>query len=284
MVSSFWECTVMAIRGCGRNHFPFVIMIKTFIHNKWRSVPDKWNDLTVKQLVQVLSVFGNTDDVVQAKLKLLKIITGLNWWQWVNASADELNDRLHLVDFLIKENTLTRNLLPSYRGFAGPADDFENLVMSEFVYTEAFFQQKADNYADVEALDNLISILYRKKKKGYDSDRNQDGDIREPFNEFVCKHYAKDEVCFWPLKVKECIFFWYEGCRSKLAADFPEVFAGGEGDPAKYGLVSIMRNVAEKGVHGKFEDVERKPVRLIMLELDEMMTEAKNLKDSMNHG
>jgi hypothetical protein len=254
-------------------------MIKVFIHKKYRSVPTTWNELTGKQLVQVIEVFDMDEELMPARLKLLKILSGLSWWQWVFADADELNDSLHLVDFLIKENALTKNVLPIYKGFAGPSDNFENLLMEEYVYSEAFFEKYAAEPSNVEALDDLIAILYRPRKKGYDTALNSKGDVRLPFNEFECRHYAQQEVAFWPLKVKRSILHWYEGCRGQLAADYPDVFSGsGEGDPAKYGMVSVMRNVAEKGIHGNFKDVEKLPVRMVMLELDEMMTEAKNIE------
>jgi hypothetical protein len=100
-------------------------------------------------------------------------------WRWLFISADELNDALYLTDFLIGENSLTTNHLLKYKGFAGPADDFENLLMSEFAYTEDYFlrwralavlplQGEPEGAgAGVELLNQLVAVLYRKIKRGY---------------------------------------------------------------------------------------------------------------------
>jgi hypothetical protein len=252
-----------------------VTLIKLLLNKKYYSVAAKWNELTAKQLVKIISVFEKPGEVTEARIKLLQIITGISMWRWLFISADELNDALYLTDFLIGENSLTANHLLKYKGFAGPADDFENLLMSEFAYTEDYFLRWKADEVNVELLNQLVAVLYRKAKRGYNKAINKDGDARVEFNEYVCKYHAKRSVAKWPLNVKLAIAHWYDGCRTKLVNDYAEVFSGGEGDPAKYGLVSIMRNVAEKGVHGNFKDVEKLHVRMVMLELDEMMNEAK---------
>jgi hypothetical protein len=261
-------------------------MIKLLLNKKYYSVPTKWNELTAKQLVKIISIFEKPGEVTEARMKLLQIITGISMWRWIFVSADELNDALYLTDFLIGENSLTKNHLSNYKGFAGPADDFENLLMCEFAYTEDYFLryraafplQGEPKGAGVDLLNQLVAVLYRKTKRGYNKAINKDGDARAEFNEYVCKYHAKRSIASWPLNVKLAIAHWYDGCRTKLVNDYAEVFSGGEGEPAKYGLVSIMRNVAEKGVHGNFKDVEKLHVRMVMLELDEMMSEARKLQ------
>lgn len=249
------------------------------INKKLYAFPTGWNDLTFRQLVQVLNLFQHCGNVYELNIRLLKVLTGMGWWRFLNCKPEQLAELLYLNEFLGRSNDLTAQLLPKYKGFYGPAADFENLVMCEFVFSEdAFFKWKESG--DEQHLNALVAVLYRRPKAHYDHTVNADGDGRLPFNEYLAQYHAKQTVARWPLAVRRAIAFWYEGCRERLFADFPNVFGGSGGDPAKYGLLSIMRNVAEKGVHGKFADVERMHVRLVMVELDEMMDEVRRIKQS----
>ena len=250
------------------------------IHKKLYTVPTSWNEITGKQLVKVMDLLSKEVYPQEAMLYLLKILTGIRWWRFFLSSPTVFYEFFYLTEFLLKENTLTKNVLPKYKGFIGPSDDFENLLMCEFAYTEDYFLRWREDESNIQLLNELVAVLYRKKKSGYDEKKNEDGDAREPFNEYLCKYYASAVIYHWPLAVKKAIAHWYDGCRTKMMQDFPSVFSGGGGEPAKYGLLSIMRSVAEKGVHGKFKDVEGLHVRMVMVELDEMMTEVEKIKKS----
>lgn len=254
------------------------------IHKKLFAVPDCWNELTGPQLVQVMEVFENPGELDEARLKLLQIITGMKRWRMKLVPPAALMDVIYLGDFIITENTLTKNLLPQYKSFYGPADDFGNLLMCEFTYAEDYFLRwKQGEEKDESLLNALVAVLYRKAKKNYDKKKNEEGDVREKFNEHVCNYHAKHTVKNWPLQTRKAITHWYDGCRSKLSKDYPDVFSGSGGEPAKYGLVSMMLNVAEKGTFGDFDKVEQKPVRLVMVQLDEMVQEAKKMEQQMKN-
>ncbi|RYZ62350.1 MAG: hypothetical protein EOO14_02530 [Chitinophagaceae bacterium] len=252
------------------------------LNKKTYSVPTTWNELTAKQVVKVVDLLSRETDVHEGYLRLLKILTGMSWWRFINTKAERFADFFYLVEFLVKENTLTKNLLPKYRGFVGAADDFENLLMCEFAYTEDFFLRWKEDETNETLLNQLVAVLYRKPKRFYNERTNKDGDARQPFNEYLSRYHAGAAIGSWPLKTKRAIAVWYDGCRTKMMKDFPNVFNGSGGEPAKYGLVSIMRNVAEKGVHGNFKEVEKLHVRMVMLELDEMMTEVQKIKQQSN--
>lgn len=244
------------------------------LNKRFYTVPTSLNELTFRQLVKALDLFEHCGNVYELNVSLLKVITGMGLWRFVFCKAEELQEAIYLNAFLAGKNDLTTNLLPAYKGFVGPASSFDNLRMSEFVFSEdAFFKWKGTG--NTESLDHLVAVLYRHKKKGYDEEKNEDGDARVAFNENICSYHAKHAIAGWQVKVKRAIAFWYEGCREEMFAQFPSVFGGSGGDPAKYGLLSIMRNVADKGVHGNFKEVEHLHVRMVMLELDEMMEEKK---------
>ncbi len=76
------------------------------------------------------------------------------------------------------------------------------------------------------------------------------------------------------MNVKLSIATWYGCCREKIVEDNPEVFSG-SGEEARYGLLSIMRTIAQGAVHGNFSDVEKLKVNMVMMELNEVVEEGK---------
>jgi hypothetical protein len=255
-------------------------MVLIELNKKHYPIPTCWDELSGKQLVKIMRVFDSSvSSIIAGKVKLFKILCGLKWWAYRKCKPEEIAEYLYLIDFLLKENTITKNVLPSYSGYYGPADDFQNLLMVEFIFSEDFYLRWKEQESDITNLNSLVGVLYRQKKRFYNLKKNIDGDPRVFFNENLARYTADVIIKNWPLHVKKSIAFWYEGCRLKMINDYSQVFSGAGGDPAKYGLISIIRNVAEKGIHGKFKEVEQQYVRIIMMELDEMMTEAKKIEN-----
>lgn len=241
-------------------------------------VPTTWNELSFKQLVKVVEIVYGDYPVTMGKLLLFKTIAGFTDLQWAFVTPDEVDDLLYLVDFIGSDTKLTRQLVPRQGRFTGPADSFNNLVMHEFVFTEDHFFRFKDGES-IEHLNNLVAVLFRPVKKGYDTTKNLDGDARIPFNENLCLYNAKRKIAKWDINIKLAILTWYEACRIQMVEDFPEVFKDdGTGDPAKYGLLSMMRNVAAGGVHGNFSAVEGMYVKMALIELDEMLTESRQIE------
>lgn len=262
------------------------------INSRQYSVPECWNELSKKQLLQVIELlYQKNYSPEKTVLKLIKILTGMSWWAFVWAPITSkigkrektgLEEYLYLTEFLLTENCLTNQLLPEYGGFAGPADDMINLIMDEFVFSESYYNRWAENRKDTGLLDNFIAILYRPQRRFYNKKKNSKGDVRTSFNEDLCKYYAGKDIKGWPLTVKLAIVHFYEACRQKWVEDNPEVFNGGGGDPAQYGLLSVMRGVAKSGIHGStLEEVGGKHVNAILMELNEMVAEAREQEKAL---
>jgi hypothetical protein len=260
-----------------------IITIKT----KTFTVPTEWNELTAGQLLEVCTVLYGEYPVSYGHLMLLKIITGAGTPFWNSLKPADVEEFLYIGEHLVNNTRLTKQILPfqrvrclfGHKTFAPPADNFDNLRMSEFVFTEDYFFKFKEDETDLQWLDKLCAVLFRPLRKRYNWKINPDGDVREPFKESQCLYYAKRYVRKWPLTTKLSILTWYEHCRLQLVEDWPDVFKGGEGDPAKYGLVTMMRNVAQAGTHGTFEVVENLPLKLVMIELDELLAEAERLEN-----
>jgi hypothetical protein len=257
-------------------------MTKILIGKKYYDVPTNWNELTGDQLVKVLAAFNDEKyNEDQRVLVLFKILLNVGWWRWFRISPFDLQEYLYLVVFFYREdNILTRQLLPSYKGFHGPDDEISNLVMKEFVMSEHFFMQWQEDKQNEELLNEFVATIYRPAKKNYDFSKNEDGDCRINFNSNLCSWNAKNIMPRWPLKIKNAIAHWYAGCRLQMVQENPEVF-GGSGEPAKHGLISVMRDVAKNGAYGKFDDVENMYVSLLMIELNEAVEEGRRMEKAM---
>lgn len=271
------------------------------INKRFYTVPDNWNELTGRQLIGIIELLTATHSSEYTILRLFKIILGISRWRLFWMPTYEIADNLYLVDFLLTDNTLTENVLPSYRGLYGPRKNFDNLLICEFIFAEAYFmaydkkpEQIEDGQSAIEltpmqlwaekkdketALNKLIAVLYRPSKKNYDRKKNIDGDLREPFKDALTEFYAK-KVSHWPQPAKMAIAHWYSGCRLQLVKDFPVVFSQGEkSGEATYGLWSVMRSIAEKGTFGDFATVERQFIKTIMMELTESIRESERLEN-----
>lgn len=252
-------------------------MVTININKIFYSIPSTWNELNGRQLIEVIQTINRQGIfLLDAQVRLLKTLLNLTWWRMWLAGAASFDDKLYLTDFLLQENTLTKNLLPTYKGMYGPADDFGNLLICEFIFTEQNYQAYNET-ANNDALNSLVAILYRPCKKRYNRKRNPEGDIREPYNDNLTALYAA-QVSRWPVVVKLAILHFYEGCRQKLQQDFPEPFSGGSGEESKYGLWSVMRGVAERAVHGDLKQVEKMYLKEFMMELTELMAEARRIQ------
>lgn len=252
------------------------------LNKRLYTVPENWNELTGGQLLQVMEVLYGGYDVNAAQLKLLKILTGISWYRFYMAPLVERAEYLYLTHFLVNESNLTKQLLPEYKCMCGPADDFSNITGEEFVFSEDFYFKSFVNAGynearviDEMALNNLVAVLYRPMKKGYDKKMNKDGDARTAFNQNVAAYHAMRSIRRWPLEAKLAIFTWYEACRKNMIESNPDIFSGGSGEAAKYGLISVMRVIAEGGIHGTFEQVQKMYVQMWMVELNEKAEEAK---------
>jgi hypothetical protein len=246
------------------------------------TVPTKWDELSSRQMMRAVAVLYGNQDVNTTLLLLFKILTGMSWLRFFLTKAEDKEEFFYLCFFLVNETGPVKNVIKEYRGLYGPDDDFNNITGDEFVFSEDhYFAFINSEHTDLDALNNLVSILYRKPKPNYDRDINPDGDAREPFNQNVSAYSAKHSIKHLPLNFKLSVFHWYHACRHKMIADNPDVFHGAGGDPAKYGLISIMRTIAESGTYGDFDKVQKMYVKMWMMELNEKIEEGKRIEKSI---
>lgn len=269
-------------------------MTKVHLNKKYYDVPEKWDELTRDQLLQVMDILflkGYKDE--QILLRLVQMLTRMSDYQFFKCKAEELEEFLYLSTFLLLEDfNFTKQLIEKYHYshsiFYGPADGLANFRMQEFALTEELFPRWFDSKeklrnaeGDVELLNELVAILYRPAISNYDFDKDPNGDKRERFNQNTSSYYATTYVKLWPLNVKLAIATWYAGCRLNIIRCNPDVFEGSGDEPSRYGLVSVMLGVAETHVFGDFEKVEEQYVNLVMMQLNETVDKANRIKREM---
>ncbi|MGN7786797.1 hypothetical protein ACTJIJ_19850 [Niabella sp. 22666] len=254
------------------------------INKKQYPVPQTGNELTRKKYLQVIdALFLKQYNEWQLPLKLLKILANLSWWRWFRLSPDVIAEYEYLTSFIMAGKLhITEQLIPCFRSwwqrrYYGPCRRLDNLKMKEFVFSEHYFMEWGGKVENVESLNNLVAVLYRPAKWFYNVRLNPKGDARRPFNENILERQVK-KVAPWPMVVKLAVATWYGCCREQIVEENADVF-GGDGEAAKYGMISIIRSVAKEGTHGNFESVEDKLLPLIMIELNETVAEVKKMEE-----
>jgi hypothetical protein len=255
------------------------------INKKLYTVPTAWDELSRQQLLEVSDILyacrDNVDD--GSYLTLLKIITGMSWFRFFSTKPVDMEEFLYLTFFLVTDNGPVKNIIREHAGLAGPDDDFNNITGDEFVFSEdQYFAFINSKHEDINALNNLVAILYSEKKENYDHEINPDGDVRIPFNQNLCIYNSKHIIKKLELSFKLAVFYYYNGCRHKMIEENPDIFTGGAKETAKYGLLSVMRTIAETGIHGDFDKVQKMYVKMWMMELNEKIEEGKRLEKIQN--
>lgn len=255
-----------------------------YLNKKYIAIPTSWNELSQKQLLGIIDTLHCKNYTTeQAILKLMKILCGLSWFRFFRTKPSDLAEYFYLAEFLLESKIeLTKNLVPNYRGFYGPAGEFDNLRMKEMVKTDFKFMQWANDRDNISLLDDIVSLLYRKPKEDYNFNLNPDGDARIPFNENISEWNARRFIKKWPVTVKLAIAYWYDSCRHELVNRYSEVFGGSGGDNvSKYGLVSCMLSVAESHALGDFTSVEDHYVNTVLMHIDDSIRKAKAQEKAM---
>lgn len=276
-------------------------MVNLHYSKKTYTLPESLNELSDKQLIAIAGLQHSEEAEDVAKLKALQILLGYSTLRFALLPAD-LKERMTaarpnprseaspqpsppgegelkygFVDFVFSENKLTEQIIPTYKGYYGPAKEFDNLTLAEFHNTEVNYHLLVNGEEDEkdEALNNIVAVLYRKPKPNYDNKRDPDGDIRLAFNANEMAFYAK-KVAKWPLNVKLAVLMYYDGCRQYLANQYNQIFGGSGSDDNRAGLFGIMRGLAGTK-YGDFDKIEHLNIHTAMSDLEEQIEEANKI-------
>lgn len=252
------------------------------------SIPEKYNELTGKQLISMGKIFLSGMSLPLAELEALRIMLNMSRFKFHFLSIEAKYGMLQHIQWIFDKNTLTENLIPEYRNsflepkFIGPASEWDNLTMAEWSACEVYYEWMVNNHHE-KAIDYLISVLYRIEKSNYDKQRDPDGDVRVPYNHHETAYWAK-MISKWPVEVKMSILTWYDGCREFMISNY-DVFESGtsENDKKAPGMFELIRGLCGNR-YGGFEAVEKMNVHKALREMEILKEEAEKLKASNNGG
>jgi hypothetical protein len=199
-------------------------------------LPEAWNELTQKQLIQNIAVlplfFFHSENKKNKllffseyeRLKLLyNFIENKKLFKIDIATIKQLADcMLWLIDgnkelynFIIKSIKVNNKIL------FGPNNKFLYMTFGEFIFADTMFSHYHQEQKD-EYLNKLIAILFREKKYT-ESSLNFKGDIRTEFNEAKINYDSKLIANLQPT-YKAAILFNYHTIRKFLSEKYIYVF------------------------------------------------------------
>lgn len=248
------------------------------IHYQKRKIilPGSYNELSARQMIAIAALLQLQESEDVLRLKALQILSGYGQLRFCLFPADlkaRIIENVSLIDWVFKENTLTAQLLPEYKGFHGAKGEFDNTTLAEFHFTEVAYQEFVTGEEKEKELNTLIAVLYRKPKFLYNKKQDKDGDSRQHFNANLLPYNSR-KIADWPLNVKLAILMFYDGCRQHLASSYEAIFKGRTGGDNKAGMFSIIRGLAGTK-YGDFDKVEDLNIHTALSDIEEQMAEAK---------
>ena len=225
------------------------------IDGKTYFTPSDWNELTKKQVLFVSRLFQGQLTMVDFKLRALFDFLSLKKKVIKRIHPEDAYFLCESLEFLFKEVSLTRNLLPlisiGCRKYFGPSDAMMNCTFGEFTMANSLL----DSYSKTKEqkyLDEIVAVLYRPKKLFW-SIRKAFTDNQDPRKRFVnrslkrrCQRIAKLDY-----EVKYSVFLFFSGVLNSLPGLFPYVYQQqGDAGSEDNGWASLIISLAD----GKTDD------------------------------
>jgi len=225
------------------------------IDGKSYFIPSDWNELTKKQLLFVSRLFHGQLSVVDFKLRALFDFLSLKKKVLKRIHPEDAYFLCETLDFLFKEVSLSRNLLPTigtgWTKCIGPSNAMMNCTFGEFTMANSLL----DSYSktrEQKYLDEMVAVLYR-RKKWFWLIRRAFTDNQDPRKKFVNRSLKKrcSRIATLDFDVKYCVFLFFSGVLNSLPVLYPYVYEqkGGAGSEDN-GWASLIISLAD----GKTDD------------------------------
>jgi hypothetical protein len=220
-----------------------------------RQTPTEWNELTKKQLLAISMLFLEGCTLFEFKSKALVAILGIKRKLFRQIHPEDAHGLCQTFNFLFKEVTLTRNLIPSIRigvrKYYGPSDALKNFTFVEFTMVHSLYESYQEN-KDELILDEMMAILYR-KKKWFWSIRKYYSDSEDPRIRFRTRSLTKRKDIMSKAKpeVKYSVFLLLTGVLNSFPRLFPNVYRQvDDGSQENNNWISLIISLAD----GKTDD------------------------------
>ena len=225
------------------------------IDGKTYFTPSEWNELTKKQVLFVSRLFHKQITIVDFKFRALLNFLSVSQKVIKRIHPEDAYFLCESLDFLFKEVSLTKNLLPvittGRRKYLGPADAMMNCTFGEFMMAnsllDSFSMTKEQKY-----LDEMVAVFYRPRKLFWFI-RKAYSDNQDPRRKFVnrsLKHRCQ-RIARLDYDVKYSVFLFFSGVLNSLPLLYPYVYEqqGGTGSEDN-GWASLIISLAD----GKTDD------------------------------
>lgn len=260
------------------------------IHKLERQIPSAWNELTTRQVKRVVNVLQLALPPRELQMRLFLAVWISGWWDirgrytaWLlfnmlehdnyevrQDAWEEIKQLLNLVDYLMKENGLTKNPYPALkvRGkrLYGPDDDMEGLTAGEFAWAEKCFTTYMQE-KDMAHLDELVAALWRPARADYDPVLHADN--RVPFKPHLVANNCRLTKKLAEV-VKMSLLTWYGACRMEKLKNIPKA---DQEKANQYGWLGVFLELA--GGVKDLEQVANQPLDLILVEINRLMDKQK---------
>jgi len=225
------------------------------IDNIQRSLPSTWNELTREQLLYVSALFASNLNLIEFRVKALLEFLSVKRKVLKRIVPEDAYTLCESLDFLNKEVSLTRNLLPvikaGLRKYLGPADAMVYCTFGEFTLAcsalDDFQKTGEEKY-----LDQLVAILYRPQKLCL-SIRKYFTDNQDPRVKFMNRTLKKRAGKLGRVDhcVKYSAYLFFTGVLNSLPSLYPYVYRQkDEIDSQDNGWASLIISLAD----GKTDD------------------------------
>jgi len=225
------------------------------IDGKTYFMPSDWNELSKKQVLFVSRLFQEQLTMVDFKLMALFKFLSLSPKVIKRIHHEDIYFLCESLDFLFKEVSLTKNLLPvlrtGRRKYYGTTDAMMNGTFGEFTMAnsllDSFSKTREQKY-----LDEMVAVFYR-PKKWFWFIRKACSDNQDPRKKFVHRSLKRrcQRIASLDYKVKYSIFLFFSGVLNSLPKLYPYVYEqqGGTGSEDN-GWASLIISLAD----GKTDD------------------------------
>ena len=225
------------------------------IDNIRRLLPSTWNELTREQLLHVSGLFASKLPLVEFRVKALFAFLSMKRKALKRIAPEDAYTLCESLDFLNKEISLTRNLLPVIKSglnkYHGPADAMVYCTFGEFTLACSAL----DDYqktGEEKHLDQLVAILYRPQKFFWII-RKYFTDNQDPRAKFMNRTLKKRAGKLGKVghRVKYSVYLFFNGVLNSLPSLYPYVYRHkDEIDSQDNGWASLIISLAD----GKTDD------------------------------
>ncbi len=227
------------------------------IDNIQRSLPSTWNELTLEQLLFVSDLFSSRLSLIEFKVKALFEFLSMKRKTLKRIAPEDAYALCESLDFLNKEVSLTRNLIPviksGFKKYYGPADAMVYCTFGEFTLACSAL----DDYqktGEEKYLDQLVAILYRPQKFFW-SIRKYFIDNQDPRAKFMNRTLKKraGKMKMVDHCVKYSVYLFFNGVLNSLPALYPYVYRQkDETDSQDTGWASLIISLAFSDTENMF--------------------------------